>query len=203
MKRHEGINNLNYARKVELEKRTLMKQYAEVQKQLKIEKLQKEFKKELGYCDNFLAKAETQFPEVFSNNRYASKIFRDHISLLKNFIFWINEGTANEFFVKKVQDAIKEKTVKQRLADLEKDYKQFQEKQKYFQKLNKDNEKYIKIIAKIRERCRLGNYDADFVKSLYDWGMSNRKTFTENQRKAIDKLAHRYRKQLESIGEVA
>ena len=56
---------------------------------------------------------------------------------------------------------------------------------------------YKEKLYLLSEKARLGNYDADFVKSLYE--QIKRKTLSDKQIKAVEKICYKYREQLKSL----
>lgn len=79
------------------------------------------------------------------------------------------------------------------------------EKQRYwFEKLadetkvgNKQDPKYKEILQVLAEKVRLSSFDADFIESMYQ--QSKTKPLSEKQMQVVDKLAHKYRKQIEGV----
>jgi len=79
------------------------------------------------------------------------------------------------------------------------------DKQRYwFNKLaidieNKPDPKFAETLKLLATRVRLGTFDQEFVESMYN--QSQQRQLSEKQCGAVEKLAHKYRKQMEAMQE--
>lgn len=219
-KYNNDISQMNFDREVELQKRTMNKRMKEAKQREKVIQLEIQFSDELYYCQQMIEQLKKEFPKVKESaekfettfihefSRTYGMTYRNKVKLFSQFLYWTDEG--REYFeIEDLQKAIKSKTVEERIAEIKAEVIREQKRQKRMAEIETTNKEYERRITTLKNGVRLGKYDVNFVESLFSWfedkkyqpfGMTNREIFTDKQAKSVDRLWHKYRGQLQSMG---
>lgn len=203
-------DKLNFDRIVKLEKKTIIKRQKEWEKKQEAIKLEIKYNDEFKFCTSVMNMALTD--NFFKENRFVSldddsrnetcngnflyggigderaKPLRK-VYQCNSWLSWLQHGTVNEYYTNKLHDLMKEtpeqiiQEAKQKVVDYQKLEEKHTQDTKFYQKLH-----HLKDI-------RLAKFDVDFVNNLQEYFQRYSK-FSDKQKEAINKLWHKYKKQL-------
>lgn len=215
-----NYDKLNFERIVKLEKKTIIKRQIEWKKKQIAQELEIKYNDEFKFCSEvvdltlndvfFQDERIVSLPDDDRNKdgrhfffagipEYKTKAM-SKIYQANSWLNWMKEGTVNDYYTGKLHDLMKEKPeeiIKEAKVRLEENEKIAEKEQ---EKRNEDRSFYDKVSE--LKKISLSQYDIDFVKSLYQF-FNERMMYSDKQKQAIDKLFHKYRKQMGIVEEKA
>ena len=209
-----NFDKLNFERLVKLERKTIIKRQIEWEKTQKALQLEIKYNEEFKFCsevvnlvlsDNFFKEHKIVSEDDDDRNREEKSFFYAGLPQYKcdalskvfqcdSWLRWLKAGTVSDYYLENLHRLMPQ-TPLQIVNEAKERLIQFEEIAKQKEQERQLSYDYFEKVVKLKE-IRLGKYDVDFVKSLNSF-FSNKDYFTENQRNAIDRLCHKYRKQIE------